>query len=308
MTDPFTALRAQVTPVDPDPAFAAALRERLQRAVLAPGQSAAPERSAAPEQSEQGAAMTSTVTTAEQVRATLTPYIAVSDARRALQFYVDAFGARPRGEPYVMDDGRIGHAELALGNSVLMLADEFPDIGHTAPAPGQGGFTLHVEVPDVDATLRRALDLGATLDRPAADHEYGRNAALIDPFGHRWMVASPGAPAPAGTRHGDVAYLTHAVRDTARARAFYGAVLGWAFGPGSVEDGWQIEGTTPSAGMWGGGQAPGIEAVYFVDDLDAALDAVREHGGSADTPVDRHYGRMAECTDDQGTRFSLLQS
>jgi predicted enzyme related to lactoylglutathione lyase len=75
--------------------------------------------------------------------------------------------------------------------------------------------------------VRDAVEAGARLERAAADHEYGRNAVVVDPSGHRWMIAA--APA---ARHGDLAYLTHAVADTARARAFYGAVLGWAFLPG----------------------------------------------------------------------------
>ncbi len=291
MTDPLNALRQPVTPVDPDPAFTAELRSRLERALLAP----------------EGAPMTTTI---EAPSHTLGCYLAVNDARAALDFYVQAFGARRRGEPIVMPDGRIGHAELAIGDSVLMLADEFAELGLLSPrtrgGPSQSLY-LRVSEPDaVDATMRAAVEAGARLERAAADHDYGRNAVVVDPSGHRWMISSSPAATPT-PRHGDLAYLTHAVADTERARAFYGAVLGWTFRPGRIEDGWHIEGTYPPAGMHGGVQRRGIEPIYQVDDLAAALAVVRENGGHAGEPAQQPYGRIADCTDDQGVHFQLLQ-
>jgi predicted enzyme related to lactoylglutathione lyase len=85
------------------------------------------------------------------------------------------------------------------------------------------------------------------------------------------------------------------------------AVLGWTFRPARVADGWQIEGTFPAAGMHGGAATPGIEPVYQVDALAAALAAVRGHGGHAGEPQEQPYGRIAECIDDQGAHFQLLQ-
>lgn len=289
MTDPLDSLRTPIMPVDPDPRFATQLRARLQRAVL---------------QSE-GVAMTTTV---DDTTHTLGSYIAVDDARRALEFYVEAFDARRRGEPYIMDDGRIGHAELAIGDSVLMLADEFPEIDMLSPRT-RGGPTqsLYLRVTDVDDTVARAVAAGARLERTVADYDYGRNGVIVDPSGHRWMVASSPAPFPA-TRHGEVGYLTYAVPDAERARAFYGAVLGWRFSPGRVENGWRIEGTAPMSGMWGGAGEPRIQPLFHVDDLDAALAAVRAHGGQAGEREQQPYGLSAECTDDQGARFWLLQS
>jgi uncharacterized glyoxalase superfamily protein PhnB len=291
MIDPLNALREPVTPVDPDPAFTAELRSRLERALLAP----------------EGAPMTTTVETPQQ---TLGCYLAVNDARRALDFYELAFGARRRGDPIVMEDGRIGHAELAIGDSVLMLADESPEIDLLSPrtrgGPSQSLYLRVFEPDAVDATVRDAVEAGARLERAAADYDYGRNAVVVDPSGHRWMISSAPAATPI-PRHGDLAYLTHAVADTERARAFYGAVLGWRFSPGRVEGGWQIEGTYPPAGMHGGADRAGIEPVYQVDDLTAALAAVREHGGQAGEPQQQPYGRIAECIDNQGTPFQLLQ-
>jgi uncharacterized glyoxalase superfamily protein PhnB len=251
--------------------------------------------------------MTTTVETPAQ---TLGCYLAVNDARTALDFYESAFGAQRRGEPIVLDDGRIGHAELAIGDSVLMLADEFAEIGLLSPrtrgGPSQSLYLRVSEPVAVDATVRDAVEAGGRLERAAADYDYGRNAVIVDPSGHRWMIASSPGANPA-TRNGDLAYLTYAVADTERAREFYGAVLGWTFAPGRVDDGWQIQGTNPPAGMYGGADRPGIEPVYQVDDLTAALTAVRDHGGQAGEPQQQPYGRIAECVDNQGVRFQLLQ-
>ncbi|MDQ3760763.1 MAG: VOC family protein [Actinomycetota bacterium] len=291
MTDPLNALRQPITQVDPDPSFAAELRSRLERALLAP----------------EGASMTSPVETPQH---TLGCYLAVNDARSALDFYELAFGAQRRGEPIVMEDGRIGHAELAIGDSVLMLADEFPEIDLLSPRTrGGASQSLYLRVSEpgaVDTTVRDAVEAGARLERAAADYDYGRNAVVVDPSGHRWMISSSPAVTPT-SRHGDLAYLTYEVADTERARAFYSAVLGWTFVPGRVEDGWHIEGTYPPAGMHGGAVHPAIEPVYQVDDLAAALAAVREHGGQAGEPQQQPYGRIAECIDDQGAHFQLLQ-
>lgn len=293
MTDPFDALREPIRPVDPEPGFAAELRARLERAVLEP----------------EGARMTTTEPAVDVPLHSLTPYLGVDDARRALDWYVEVFDARRRGEPYMMDDGRVGHAELALGDSVLMLADEFPEIGVLGPrARGGTSTTLHLQVPDVDATVARALDHGAELERPVADQPYGRTGVIVDPFGHRWMIQAAAPRKAPRPRHGEVGYLTYAVRDAERAKTFYGAVLGWRFTPGRVKNGWQIENTLPMSGLWGGASEPGIQPLYHVDDLDAALAAVRDHGGQAGEPERQPYGRTAECTDDQGARFWLMQS
>ena len=265
----------------PDPAFAAGLRARLERVLLSdprpPG--------------------------GGPVTGALTPYLVVHDARAALAFYAEAFGAVPRGEPYVQDDGRIGHAEVEVAGALVMLADEFPELGLLGPlARGGVSATLHLEVPEVDATVDRAVAAGAALERPAADAAYGRTAVVRDPAGHRWMLQSPTPPTVS-----DVAYVTVVVPDAEVARAFYGAVLGWEFIAGSVEDGWSAEGTSPSVGLWGGQPAAQVQLCYRVDDLDRALAAVRAGGGEAQEPEAKPYGRLAECTDPAGLRFQLWE-
>jgi PhnB protein len=121
----------------------------------------------------------------------VTPYLHVKGAARAIEFYERAFGARLL---YRIDqpDGRVGHAELQIGDSRVMLADEFPEMGVRSPqAVGGTPVTIHLYVPDVDATVARAVAAGATLSRPVADQFYGdRNGGLVDPFGHVWFVAT----------------------------------------------------------------------------------------------------------------------
>ena len=131
----------------------------------------------------------------------ITPYLAVADARGALDWYAEAFGARVRGEPIVMANGTIGHAELDLGGATLMLSEEHPEIGVAAPVRGEGvPVTIHLEVTDVDAVIVSAVGAGARLERPAADYDYGRNGVIRDPFGHRWLISAATRPTRIPTR------------------------------------------------------------------------------------------------------------
>ena len=237
----------------------------------------------------------------------LIPYLAVRDARAALAWYADALGAQVVGDPYVMDDDRIGHAELAVAGATLYLADEYPEMGLTGPDDGRTSVSLHLAVPDVDAAVDRAVHLGATLSRPVYDAPYGRTGAIVDPYGHRWMLQTPSQAPASGPKPGDIAYLTLRVPDGARARDFYEAVLGWSAVPGRVPDGWQVEGTTPLVGIGGGASEPGVVPVYAVDDIEVAVAAVRTAGGAAGDIDRQPYGLIVECQDDQGLSFSLGQ-
>jgi PhnB protein len=121
----------------------------------------------------------------------VTPYLIVKDAARAIAFYVKAFGAK---ELFRMNqpDGRVGHAELQIGDSRVMLADEFPEMQTQGPQSiGGSPVTMHLYVEDVDATVARATAAGAKVTRPVADQFYGdRSGQLTDPFGHKWYVAT----------------------------------------------------------------------------------------------------------------------
>ena len=121
----------------------------------------------------------------------VTPYLYVDGANQAIEFYSTVFGARERmrmGGP----GNKVGHAELQIGDSLVMLADEFPEMGARSPkAVGGTPVTISVYVDDVDATFDRALKAGAKELRPLENMFYGdRTAQFEDPFGHRWSIAT----------------------------------------------------------------------------------------------------------------------
>ena len=121
----------------------------------------------------------------------LTPYLCVSNSRAAISWYGKVFQATVKGEPYLMDDGRIGHVELMIDDALLMMADPFPEVNVEPPNPSGGSaVTLHLEVADCDSVAAVAVANGAHLDRGPESTSYGRAATFRDPFGHRWMVNS----------------------------------------------------------------------------------------------------------------------
>ena len=299
MTDPFEALREPVTPADPDPGFAGRLLQRLTREVFAsPGGTMSQQTVSAP------------VERKPAWPPALTPYIVVSDARRAMDWYVEVFGARRRGETIVNADGTIGHAEVGLGDAVLMFSeasDLWPDVPVRAPdSPATFSHSLHLDVDDVDGTTERARRGGAAVEREPADQPYGRAAVIVDPFGHRWILMRR----PAGAtrlRQGDVANVAMTAPDTDRARAFYEAVLQVPFSMGHPGL-WRTDATNPPLGIFPARDAePQVQLSYRVDDIAAAVERVRAAGGRAGEPERRPFGLLTECTDDQGTTFRLWQ-
>lgn len=121
----------------------------------------------------------------------VTPYLCVAGAAAAIDFYVSVFGATERMR-MPGPDGTLGHAELQLGDAVIMLADEYPELGIRGPKSiGGTPVTISLYVEDVDAVFDAAIAAGATSLRPVADQFYGdRSGQFEDPFGHRWSVAS----------------------------------------------------------------------------------------------------------------------
>lgn len=411
--DPFDVLRADDLPAAPDPEFAARLRARLESALSLPE---------GVEMSGTAQAIAELTTPQAPSRPAAVPYLAVADARAAITWYADALGAVLVGEPVVMDDGRIGHAELELAGGMLYLADEYPELGLKAPAPQQVSVSLVLHVANTDEALQRARDHGAVVQRDIYEGHGSRNATIVDPFGHRWMFSGPmverirhgdlgyvsvwtpdadaaaafyghvlgwtydpsthqvtnteqpvgiypvdgrptmfccyavadlqaaaraidqagghagderefdfgtvldatdasgtpfavyrpadGTPRPKlnGAGPGELSYVTYEVGDSAVFRTFYGQVLGWTFEPGRIDDGWQVAGTHPMAGVAGGSAEPTTVPMWTVADIDDAVGRVREAGGTVlQEPSRQPYGLMAECRDDQGTRFYLGQ-
>jgi PhnB protein len=122
---------------------------------------------------------------------TVTPYICVNDGAAAIEFYKRALGAQ---EVFRMaaPDGRVSHAELQIGDSRVMLADEFPEMNFRAPKTlGGSPIMLHLYVDDCDAWFRRAVDAGAKATRPVEDQFYGDRGGMVeDPFGHSWYLST----------------------------------------------------------------------------------------------------------------------
>ncbi len=328
--DPFDALRADDTPIAPPAHVAARLRAalvtELEQLMIHDTDTDADTTSAP---ARRPVADRSVVNTVQ-------PYLCVAGAAAAIEFYVAAFGA-VEDHRMVGTDGRIGHAELVIGTSRIMLADEYPEAGILAPTSRGGtstNFTLNVaDAATLDEMFDAALARGATELRPIADQPYGhRQGTLRDPFGHQWSLSAPIAGAdtaqtdaamrdagfevirPAPTEpavdhqvkhhvRGDLYYFTLQVPDLARAQRFYGAVLGWEFA--SSDQGHVTNITAPPGGVQQVDAPDGAQLWFVVDDIHAAVAAVRAAGGTADEPVEYESGWSADCTDDQGVRFSI---
>jgi uncharacterized glyoxalase superfamily protein PhnB len=307
MTDPFDALRSIDTPISPRPEFAAELRHNIA--------------------TQLEAAMTISEPAIDTQTQTITAYISVRNAAEAIAFYVGAFGAVEVSR-LVGDDGRIGHAEIVIGSSKLMLADEYPEIDVLGPQ-SRGGPTCSftIEVPDVDTSFERAVAAGAIVERPVADQFHGNRMGWVrDPFGHRWTLSTPiegfdraeyardardaGYELVEGSqvkRHGpgDLYYFTVPVRDLAKGKAFFGALLGWRFD--APQQGHISNISAPPGGIHEvGPEASTRPQLFFVvDDIHDAVATVRSLGGSAEEPVLYDSGWAADCVDDQGTTFNL---
>jgi uncharacterized glyoxalase superfamily protein PhnB len=123
---------------------------------------------------------------------TLTPSLTVRNAERAIEFYKQAFGAEVRGGVAKGPDGKVMHAELKIGDSVIMLTDEYPEFGSKSPQSiGDSGMGLHIYLDNVDAAFDRAVKAGASVEMPVMDQFWGdRYGKLKDPFGHKWSMAT----------------------------------------------------------------------------------------------------------------------
>jgi uncharacterized glyoxalase superfamily protein PhnB len=277
-------------------------------------------------------ATTTTTSTppATAVTSTLTPYLAASDAGAAMDWYVAVLGAVEQVR-YTGDDGRIGHAELSIGGARFMLSDEYPELGVPVVSPttlGGTPFSMHLEVPDVDAVHARvAADGRARVGRPPHDEAYGaRSFDMVDPFGHRWMIQTPtGTPSiaeieaqmegytitaadapPAGTAPVELGYVTFATPDTATAARFYGALFGWVTEGGSLGDEYaHVANTRLPMGLTPGPVDEAAVLYFRVDDIARYVARVRELGGEVVSEATYDSGPNAVCRDDQGREFQL---
>ena len=121
----------------------------------------------------------------------ITPYLIIRNAAEAIEFYKKAFGATELFR-FPAPDGKIGHAEIKIGDSPIMIADEFADMGYNGPQSlGGSPVSIMLYVDDVDAVFKRAVEAGASVKEALQDKFYGdRMGTLTDPYGHRWHVAT----------------------------------------------------------------------------------------------------------------------
>ena len=287
--DPLHALRIPLVPVTPDRIFAARLRARLVRALLAPTQEAP---------------MTDVLLRNELSRNGTRPgdvsYIslAVPDAARARAFYAAVLG-------WSYGSGQIEHE----GNQV---DDVIPQVGlwpqpTTAHEPGA---VLSFRVDDLPAAVAAVRARGGTATDPVRE-PFGLSADCRDDQGlefHLHELPQPGSLAPAnGEQQGDISYISLQVTDPVRAHAFFGAILGWAFSAGRSADGANVEGPTPMIGMAATPGRPSAVLCYRVADIADCVTRVRQAGGTATDPVQRPYAWEATCSDNQGIPFYLHQ-
>lgn len=135
--------------------------------------------------------MPSPVTPIPTDRPRLSAYLTVRDGAAAIAYYQHVFGAVEE-DRFAEPNGKVGHADLRIGDATLMLSDEYPDYGARSPDTiGGSPVMLHLYVEDADAVVARAVEAGARLDAPVEDQFYGdRGGKITDPFGHRWWIAT----------------------------------------------------------------------------------------------------------------------
>ncbi len=312
-TDPFEALRLPVESAAPPADFVETLRLRLHEAlqpVVELTATAAP--APAPASEPAPTSLTPPVTPEDITMAqTITPYLCVHDAAAALDWYRRTF--RATIDNVVEWEGKIGHAEVTFGGATFYLSDEAPALGVLSPRSlGEGNSASYVVlVAAVDELVERAVAEGATLQRPVEDSYGTRNGWIVDPFGHRWNLASPlvdRAAAAAKRRPAEPYYLTITTPDVERAARFYGAVLDWQYSetPGG---GRHVANTAMPMALRSphnefSTTVPGeVELWFTVRDFDDALERVRAAGGRVLGVTSYDSGREARCEDDQGVVF-----
>ena len=270
--------------------------------------------------------------TAASVRTVASPRMTFKDVAKAIEFYKTAFGAK---ETFRFEIGKgIAHAEIKIGDSIVMLAEEWPEGGRYSPeTTGNSPVAMTIQVPDVDAFAGRAIDAGAKLQRPIADQFYGRrDANLVDPFGYPWsvftvkeemsveemhrrfraMMPVKKKPAVDPVPKGYSTLTTYLVAQDADAlieflTKTFGAEETFRSGPGSegglhcevkIGDSMLMVGGGGAGMKWRGTPMPSAFHIY-VPDCDATYARALEAGAtSIDEPKDQFYGERSAAVKD----------
>ncbi|MCL2585002.1 MAG: VOC family protein [Streptosporangiales bacterium] len=289
MTDPLEVLRQPLVPLEPDPAFAARLRNRVRRALT---------------EGETMTASAATVTAADGDIVYLS--LRIPDADRARDFYRAVLGWRfgtgddRPGTPHEQNSRQVQGQAIHIGIWN----------GQADDGVGNPGIFIVRRVADLATAIGRVRELGGTATEPF-QNEHGVMSNCRDDQGNAFtLVEMPGDEPRSplnGERPGDIVYITMSPGDEERGSRFYGDLFGWEFTPGHVARGLNVDGPRPMTGMWGGTGRPLLEPVYGVADIAVAVRRIRELGGTATDPHREPYGLAAEGTDDQGLSFGLMQ-
>lgn len=271
--DPLDALRAAVVPVEPDAAFAARLRARLELAVLLSKGDDMTTRESRSVATEQNAPAEGDL---------IYGALRLPDFARGEAFYSAVLGWPFRGA--------------------------LPTVGMHGDQDDTTLFLCHA-VDDLAATSAKVRAAGGTAGEPHQE-PYGLIADCTDnqdmPFALIELPRAGRQPMPPQGQ-GGLLYLTVQVPDSQQYRDFYGGVFGWTFTQGRVEDGWNVRGVSPMTGMHGGAERCAVVPMFAVRDITAAVAAVRASGGTSTDPEQQPYGTTANCVDDQGLSFYLGQ-
>lgn len=297
-TDPLDALRTPIIPIAPDPAFAARLRDRLVRAVLAP----------TPKEYPMSTDLTNRARNGSRHGDVSYITLGLPDVGKGRAFYRAVLGWR-------FSPGSSEHG--------AQVDDIVPMMGlwdGEQPAGFQvHGAVLGYRVDDIAAAVAAVRAHGGEVSDPHRE-PYAMAAEGHDDQGIQFYLHQMPSGAERSGQHsrepwngeveGDVSYLTMVVPDLDAAHAFYGGVFGWTFNVGRA-GGAQVTGVAPQMGMTtqpeGGPATPGVIVCYRVNDIAAAVERVRDLGGQAREVAHRPYGRESLCADDQGTPFYLHQ-
>jgi predicted enzyme related to lactoylglutathione lyase len=285
--DPLSVLHAEDLPVQPDPAFAARLRGRLESALTLPHRIEGVEMS----NTDAEIAALNEPSTDELIQHGDIGYVSVwvPDPARAADFYRHVLGWS-----YAAAAHQVTNTDLPIG------------IAATSAPPTL--FCCYA-VTDVHTARQTIAEAGGTPGEVRRT-DYGTILDATDPQGVAFAVYEPPTAqkrlAPNGSGPGELAYVTYRTPDSAVFRDFYARILGWTFTAGRIDDGWQVQNTRPMAGVGGGNARPTTLPMWTVTDIDAAVARVSEAGGTVvEEPVRLPYGMQAECTDDQGSPFYL---
>jgi predicted enzyme related to lactoylglutathione lyase len=191
---------------------------------------------------------------------------------------------------------------------------DYYHVDGSSPAAGIAGGTtephtdIYFRVSNAKATVKQINDIGGTASEPT-ESESGWSSQCADDQGTEFCIWEPSAEyAPDGppkSGHGDLLYFVLPVADDERGKRFYGNLFGWEFTTGSHAHGWNIANTEPHGGLFGAGSPGTIDIFFHVPNIEAAVDKVRNAGGTAGPIQPNSKGWHVACTDDQGVKFSL---